>query len=153
MKMSKQLAPISLGMTLLVMFCCGCVERQLTINTTPPGARVWLNDEDMGESPMTTRFKWYGDYNVRIEKPGFRTLHTHRPLEGPWYDTFPFDFLAQIVNPRRIVDAYDWTFALQPKQPAAQDAIIARALGLSRQMEDSAQEDAPQNVEDKQAEE
>jgi len=135
------------------MVCSGCVERQLTINTTPPGARVWLNDEPMGESPVTAPFKWYGDYNVRIEKPGFQTLYTHRLLEGPWYDTFPFDFLAQIVNPRRIVDAYDWTFELQAKQPVAQDPLVARALSLSQQMEDSAQADASQNLEDKQAEE
>jgi hypothetical protein len=151
--MSRQLVRITLGMTLLVMFCSGCVERQLTINTTPPGARIWLNDEDMGESPVTTPFKWYGDYNVRITKPGFQTLHTHRPLEAPWYDTFPFDFLAQIVNPQRIVDAYDWTFELQPKQPVAQEALIAQALSLSQQLEATTLEDASQNAEEKQDEE
>ncbi len=154
MKMSRQVLRITLGISLLGMFCSGCVERQLTINTTPPGARVFLNDEDIGESPVTATFRWYGDYNVRISTPGFQTLRTHRPLEGPWYDSFPFDFLAQIVNPKRIIDSYEWTFELQPRQPMARDALIDRALSLSRQMmEDSAVEDAAQNVEDEQAEE
>jgi len=147
--MSRQLIVITLGITLLGIFSSGCVERQLTIITTPPGAQVFLNDEDMGESPVTAAFKWYGDYNVRIIKPGFQTLNTHRPLQGPWYDSFPFDFLAQIVNPRRITDAYEWSFELQPRQPVARDALIARALSLSQQMEDSALEDVSQNAEEK----
>ena len=136
-----------LYMTLFGLFCCGCVERQLTITTTPPGARVWLNDEDIGESPVTASFQWYGDYNVRIEKPGYQTLQTHRLLEGPWYDGFPFDFLAQIVNPKRIVDSYEWSFELQPRQPIARDALIVQALNLSQQLDEEVQEEASQSAE------
>jgi len=127
-----------LAITVLGVLCCGCVERQLTVVTTPAGARVWLNDEDIGESPVTTAFKWYGDYNVRIAKPGFQTLNTHRLLEGPWYDSFPFDFLAQIVNPQHIVDSYEWSFELQPRQPVARDTLISQALNLSQEVEDTA---------------
>ncbi len=86
------------------MLFCGCVERRLTINTKPQGAVVALNDEEIGESPVTVNFNWYGDYCVRISKEGYETLNTHRDLKGPWYDHFPFDFFAQIVNPKRIVD-------------------------------------------------
>ena len=82
------------------------MERQLTINTTPQGALVVLNDEEIGISPVTVSFNWYGDYNVRIIKDEFETLKTHRKLKGPWYDKFPFDFFAQIVNPKRIVDSW-----------------------------------------------
>ena len=139
--MSRQGLRIALSITLLGLGSSGCVERQLTIVTTPPGARVWLNDEDIGASPVTASFQWYGDYNIRIEKPGFQTLHTHRLLEGPWYDSFPFDFLAQIVNPRRIVDTYEWSFELQPGQPIARDALIGQALSLSQQLADEAKED------------
>ena len=56
----------------------GCVERRLTINTEPQGALVVLNDEEIGQSPVTVSFNWYGDYNVRISKEGFETLNTHR---------------------------------------------------------------------------
>ena len=89
-----------------IIILSGCVERRLTINTSPQGALVVLNDEEIGESPATVSFNWYGDYNVRISKEGFETLKTHRKLQGPWYDKFPFDFFAQILNPKKIQDSY-----------------------------------------------
>jgi hypothetical protein len=112
----------------------GCVERQLTINTQPQGALVVLNDEEIGTSPVTVSFNWYGDYNVRISKEGYETLKTHRKLKGPWYDKFPFDFFAQILNPKRIVDSYEWTFALAPKQWPTREELIKDAEELKIQL-------------------
>lgn len=113
----------------------GCVERELTINTKPEGALVVLNDEEIGSSPVTVSFEWYGDYYVRISKPGFETLNTHRELKGPWYDHFPFDFFAQIVNPNRIVDSYEWSFELSPKKEITREELIRNAEALKKQME------------------
>ena len=112
----------------------GCVERKLTINTRPQGALVTLNDEEIGQSPATVSFKWYGDYNVRISKEGFETLKTHRNLKGPWYDSFPFDFFAQIVNPKRIVDSYEWTFELKEKESPAREQLIRDAVRLKEEL-------------------
>jgi hypothetical protein len=112
----------------------GCVERRLTINTEPQGALIVLNDEEIGESPVTVSFEWYGDYNVRISKPGFETLKTHRELKGPWYDMFPFDFFAQILNPNRIVDSYEWTFELAPRKEISREALIQDAEELKKQL-------------------
>jgi hypothetical protein len=127
-------APIAyIFMTLLLLG--GCVERQLTINTKPEGALVVLNDEEIGTSPVTTSFNWYGDYCVRISKPGFETLDTHRKLKGPWYDHFPFDFFAQIVDPKRIVDSYEWTFELSPRQQISREELIQKAQELKKQLQ------------------
>ena len=60
------------------MIFSGCVERRLTIVTEPEEAIVWLNDEEIGVTPVTVNFNWYGDYSVRIEKPGYEILNTHR---------------------------------------------------------------------------
>ena len=113
----------------------GCVERKLTINTEPQGALVTLNDEEIGESPTTVNFQWYGDYNVRISKEGYETLNTHRQLKSPWYDEFPFDFFAQIVNPNRIVDSYEWTFELAPKRQISRDELIRNAQEAEKQLQ------------------
>ncbi len=113
----------------------GCVERKLTINTEPQGALVMLNDEEIGESPTTVNFEWYGDYNVRISKEDYETLNTHRELKGPWYDGFPFDFFAQIVNPNRIVDSYEWTFELSPKRQISREELIRNAQDAKRQLQ------------------
>lgn len=113
----------------------GCVERELTINTKPQGAVVALNDEEIGESPVSVNFNWYGDYCVRISKEGYETLNTHQDLKGPWYDHFPFDFFAQIVNPNRIVDSYEWTFELSPKRQISRDELIQNADELKKQLQ------------------
>jgi hypothetical protein len=114
---------------------CGCVERKLTINTEPPGAMVVLNDEEIGQSPVTVGFNWYGDYCVRISKEGFQTLNTHQELEGPWYDDFPFDFFAQIVSPKRIVDSSEWTFELSPMPPISRDELIRSAERMKERLQ------------------
>jgi len=113
----------------------GCVERRLTINTEPEGAIVFLNDEEIGVSPVTVSFEWYGDYNVKINKEGYETLKTHRKLSGPWYDAFGFDFFVGVLYPNRIVDEYEWTFELEPKKEISREELIKKAGELKRQLE------------------
>ncbi|MBN2594589.1 MAG: PEGA domain-containing protein [Sedimentisphaerales bacterium] len=120
---------------LVLIVLAGCVERKLTINTKPQGALVALNDEEIGESPVTVNFNWYGDYCVSISKEGYETLNTHRDLKGPWYDHFPFDFFAQIVNPNRIVDLYEWTFELSLRKQISRDELIQDANELKNQLQ------------------
>ena len=115
------------------LFLAGCVERQLTVKTEPEGALVVLNDEEIGESPVTVSFEWYGDYNVRISKEGYETLSTHRKLKGPWYDKPPFDFFAQLIVPNRIVDSYEWTFTLEEKKQIDREELIENAEKLQKQ--------------------
>jgi hypothetical protein len=112
----------------------GCVERNLTINTRPEGALVILNDEEIGVSPVTVAFEWYGDYNVAIRKQGFETLKTHRRLQGPWYDGFLFDLFAQML-PHRIVDSYEWEFDLEEKTQISRDQLIQNAEQLRSQLQ------------------
>lgn len=116
-----------------VIILSGCVERKLTINTEPQGATVILNDEEIGTSPVTVSFEWYGDYNVAIRKEGFETLKTHRKLKAPWYDGFPFDFLT-LLNPERTVDEYEWTFELEPKKEISRKELIHQAEELKKQL-------------------
>ncbi|MBN1972676.1 MAG: PEGA domain-containing protein [Sedimentisphaerales bacterium] len=112
----------------------GCVERELTINTSPQGAMVALNDEQIGQSPVTVSFNWYGDYYVRLNKDGYETLNTHQMLKGPWYDHFPFDFFAEVLWPARIVDSYEWTFELTEKKELNREDLIQKAEELKKEL-------------------
>ena len=132
LSMRKALAAV---MLLAGLLTAGCVERKLTIITKPQGALVVLNDEEIGESPVTVPFQWYGDYRVRISKDGYQTLDTNQKLKGPWYDKFPFDFFAQIVNPNRIVDEYEWTFELTPKRYPSREELIKQSQKLKEQLD------------------
>jgi len=125
----------ALILILTTVMATGCVERELTINTQPQGAVVTLNDEEIGTSPVTVSFNWYGDYCVRISKEGYETLNTHRELAGPWYDSFPFDFFAQIASAKRTVDKYEWTFTLEEKKQITQQELVEKAQQLRNQLQ------------------
>ena len=124
-----------LTVIILVLTAGGCVERRLTINTEPQGATVFLNDEQIGKSPVTTDFSWYGDYKVRIKKEGWQTLNTHRRLKAPWYDYFPFDFFAQVVYPGSIVDTYEWEFELPEQTQIPKEQLLEKAQALKSEVE------------------
>jgi len=123
---------VAVGLTVVL---AGCVERTLTINTEPQGAMVALNDEQIGVSPVTVSFNWYGDYRVEASKNGYQRLATHRKLKGPWYDYPPFDLLVQVLDPTRVVDAYEWTFELEPKEYPTRQALIESARALRTDVE------------------
>jgi hypothetical protein len=127
MNMSRALLNILLVGCLCV---CGCVERRLTINTNPSGALVLLNDEEIGTTPVTVSFNWYGDYNITVRKQGFETLNTHQKLQAPWYDYFPFDFFAEVLYPGRIINSYEWSFDLVPQKEINRQQLIEAAKKL-----------------------
>jgi hypothetical protein len=120
---------------LAAVLLAGCVERRLTIATEPPGAVVTLNDQEIGVSPVTVPFNWYGDYWVRISKDGYETLDTHRKLKAPLHDYPPFDLFAQLLWPGRIVNAYEWTFDLAIKEYPTRDELIEQGQSLSTQLQ------------------
>lgn len=115
----------------LFCLCSGCVERKLTIITEPAGALVALNDEEIGTSPVTVGFEWYGDYSVRITKEGFQTLNTHQNLKRPLRDRAPFDLLDDMFMTR--IDEYTWTFKLEPYQQIQKDQLIDQAVKMQKQ--------------------
>jgi hypothetical protein len=112
-------------------FCIGCIERKITIVTEPPGALVALNDEEIGTSPVTVGFEWYGDYSVRISKDGYQTLSTHQKLKRPWRDIAPFDLLADMFMTK--TDEYNWTFKLEPYQQIQKDELIKSATSFRKE--------------------
>jgi len=124
---------VCLALPALVAGACvtaGCVRRTLTINTEPAGALVFLNDEEIGRSPVSTDFTWYGDYDVIIRHQGYETLGTHVNVPPPWYQLPPIDFVAEVLWPGHIVDARSYDFALAPAEPPDRETLIERAEAL-----------------------
>ena len=138
------------------LICCvgvisllnGCVERRLTINTEPAGALVSLNDEEIGISPVTVEFNWYGDYKIRASKQGYEILETHQKLAAPLHDQFPFDFFAEILWPDTIVNEYEWTFKLTPYDPPQREELIQAARQMKEQIVQQAQTSTPEPTEE-----
>jgi len=115
----------------------GCVRRTMTITTEPPSALVFLNDQEIGRTALTTDFLWYGDYDVIIRKEGYETLQTHWRIKPPWYQIIPFDFFAEVLWPGRIHDRHEKHFVLTAAEKPPADELIDRALETREKALDS----------------
>lgn len=118
-----------------IVLAAGCVERRLTILTEPSEAVVWLNDEEIGTTPVTVGFNWYGDYKIRVEKEGYQILNTHRDLPRPLEDHFPLDFFAEVLWPGTIKRDTAWTFTLQPAVNPSSDELLEQAARFRQRTE------------------
>ena len=67
----------------------GCVERRIWIDTDPPGALVWLNDAQLGRTPVVVSILHDGVYDLRLEKDGFEPIVTPATDDGPIWDQVP----------------------------------------------------------------
>ncbi|GMU84528.1 MAG: hypothetical protein AMXMBFR47_43970 [Planctomycetota bacterium] len=109
----------------------GCVERVMKISTTPTGARVFINDEEVGLSPVKVSFVWYGDYDIVIRKQGYETLKTHSRLEAPWYQYPVVDLVAETMIPTMIRDEHVLPdFVLTPAEIPPSAELVGRATEM-----------------------
>lgn len=121
---------ILVGLILLPL--CGCVERLITVSSKPEGAIVWLNNEEVGATPVTLTFTWYGEYGVTVRKEGYETIKTSRQADPPVYQWLGFDLIAECL-PLRFTDAHHWEFQMEPESEIATDTLIERARALQEQ--------------------
>ena len=123
------LLPLSAGF--LLAAAPGCVERTAKVQTNPAGALVIVNDEEVGVSPVKFNFVWYGDYDIMVRKPGYRTLKTRHRIDAPWYQWPPFDLIAETMIPAMITDEHVLpTLALEPAETPSIDEVVGRATEL-----------------------
>ncbi len=101
--------PIRCQYGLLLLLCClsatGCVRRRMTIRSNPPGAMVYVDDQQIGLTPVSTEFTYYGTRKIRLVKDQFETMTTYHTFAAPWYQLPPLDFVTENFwgreNPRR----------------------------------------------------
>ena len=115
-------------MLVLCLVCLsGCVRRRMTIRTNPPGAVVYVDDYQIGTTPVSTNFVHYGTRKLRIVKDGYETLTVEQPIPAPWYQIPPLDFVSETLVPKEIRDHRTLNYQLVPQQVVAPDQLRARA--------------------------
>ncbi len=87
----------------------GCVRRRLTVRTHPPGAQVFVDDQEIGTTPCSSSFVYYGTRKITLIKDGYRTETLYQKINPPWYQIPPLDFasenlLIREVRDERVVD-------------------------------------------------
>lgn len=124
--------------------CGGCVERTMTIESRPPGALVSLNDQEIGRTPASREFTWYGTYDVELRQEGYEPLRTSSKVWAPWWQIPPFDLIAELA-PFRLQDNHRLVYAMQPPttRQANPDELVIRGERLRAQLESSARTKRP----------
>jgi hypothetical protein len=118
--------------------CVGCVERTLTVRSDPPEALLYLNGTEVGRTPFTHDFTYYGWYDVEVRKEGYETLKTTGQVIAPWWQWVPFDFFAEL-SPIRLRDKQMLSYSLRPTSAAAVDPqkLLNRAEEMRPKLESS----------------
>ncbi len=105
----------------------GCVQRRMTIRSSPPGALVYVDDYQIGTTPVSTDFIYYGTRKIRLIKDGYETLTVRQPFPIPWYEIFPLDFVTENLWPWEIRDERVVDLAMSTTASIPPESVVARA--------------------------
>jgi hypothetical protein len=125
-------------LALLAVALTGCSRRTLEITSEPSGALVWVNDVELGRTPLKASFQHYGEYDVLLRKDGFEPLRTHKTAYTPLHQRPPLDL---VTAPLPIENTTSWHFTLEPSKESTlakeqlESELTARADELRKQVE------------------
>lgn len=116
---------------LLLLVCgSGCVQRRMTINSNPPGTMVYIDNYEIGTTPVSTDYVYYGMREFRLVRDGYETMKVRRFVTPPWYEIFPLDFIAENVIPWEIRDERNYDFEMTPQLVVPTQQLLTRAEEL-----------------------
>lgn len=126
----------SLLLLIAVVAVCapGCVRRRLTVRTAPAGATLYVDDQPIGQTPVSTPFTYYGTRKIQIVKDNYETLTVKQTFNPPWYQYPPIDFITENLWPWEIRDERVVDFQMIPMQIVPTE----RLLENGQQLRDSA---------------
>ncbi|MAX25128.1 MAG: hypothetical protein CMJ19_11555 [Phycisphaeraceae bacterium] len=116
----------------LAVMTTGCVQRTIKIDSTPQGALVHLNDQEVGRTPVSVPYKFYGVYDVRLELDGYKPLWTQEEAKAPWWEAPGPDIIAEAISDAHVIQ--DWHFDLEPKLAVSDAEVVQRAAELKSQV-------------------
>jgi hypothetical protein len=121
------------ALVLLMLVPSGCVRRRLMVRSNPPGALVYVDNQQIGTTPCSVDFTYYGTREIRLVKPGFETLTVNQPIPTPWYEVPPLDFFSENVSPTEIRDNRTVSYNLVPQVIVPTQQLLDRADQLRQQ--------------------
>lgn len=106
------------------------VRRRLTIISNPPGAVVFVDDREIGVTPVSTSFTYYGTRKIQLVMEGFETLTVKRTFSPPWYQWPVIDFISENMIRRELRDERVVDFRMVPQRIVPSDVLLQRAQRL-----------------------
>ena len=105
----------------------GCVERRYTIRSNPPGALAIVNDEEIGSTPVSRSFTYYGARKVTLVADGYQTETFTQKMPAPWWDNLVTEFFTENLIPFQLRDDRTYDFQLKPVQGTEPEGVAKRA--------------------------
>lgn len=106
-------ATLSLLLPVALASLTGCLERTVKITSEPQGAIVWLNDQEIGRTPVEADFTYFGDYSVQLRREGYEPVSTVCTMKTPIKELPVVDLAAEAM-PARFRTNIHWHFDLVP---------------------------------------
>lgn len=75
----------------------GCMTRTGLITSEPAGARVIVNEIDIGKTPCEFEFTYYGTYDALLTLDGYEPQRVAMKFAQPWYEFPPLDIAANAL--------------------------------------------------------
>lgn len=122
----------AIPLLLVALACSGCMDRRIYITSEPTGAQVYLNDVEVGRTPLEVNFTYFGTYDVRLRKQGYEPLVTSAKTDAPIHEWPGIDLLA-MAWPDRKQTNIRWHFTMEPAD-TNEDALLERARRFRREL-------------------
>ena len=128
---SFRLSPaICMGMLLPLMLLPGCVHRRMTVQSNPPGAMAIVDGREIGYTPASIDFTYYGTREIKLVKPGYESLNVLQEIPSPWYQKLPFDFFSDNLLPFKVTNRHQFMYNLRPSVQVREEDLLDRANAL-----------------------
>ncbi len=110
------------------------MRRRLTVRSVPAGATVYVDEQPIGQTPVSTPFTYYGTRKVQLVKDNFETLTVKQTFNPPWYQYPVAEFISENLWPFELRDERVIDFQMIPQVIVPTE----RLLENGQQLRDSA---------------
>jgi hypothetical protein len=121
-----------MGLAGVMVLAGGCARRTIEVTSEPPGALVWMNDQEVGRTPLETDFKFFGTYDVRVALEGYEPVWMPARVDSPWFEKPGIDLLIAPVARTRTSARWHVTLTPSPESPAGMGRATEEPALLER---------------------
>ena len=124
---------------------CNGVRRRLTITSEPSGAIVYLNNKEIGKTPISQNFLYSGTYNIKCCKEGYEMKETYYKAGCPWYLYPGIDFFSENFTPGELRDEQSCHIVLEQKREIPENELYEKASRLREEAHNNSVKQYPGN--------
>ncbi len=91
---------------------------------------MYVDDYQIGTTPVSTSFTYYGTRKIRLVLSGYETKTILQPVPTPWYEYPGLDFVTENLVPGEIRDERVVEYQLTPQVIVPSQQLLGRAENL-----------------------